>query len=223
MPYEKVYTHPADHVGYYPGATRMAVKLLYAPDTHIVLGAQVVGENDIARKADIFALAVKHKLTVEDLAKAEFCYAPPYGTSKDAVNLAGMVVLNHLRGITRLIHWEDVSKDYFLLDVRTVEEHRKYKVPNSRNIPLDELRNRLKDIPKDKPVAVFCQVGIRAHIACRILSQNGFNSVNISGGYLTFINYRDAYKAGRVLAARTKIFEDETFCSGPTGEITEKK
>lgn len=224
IPYQKVYTHPADHVGYYPGTTKMAIKLLYSPDTQIVLGAQVVGENDIARKTDVFSLAIKHKLTVKDLAEAEFCYAPPYGTSKDAVNLAGMVALNHLRGITRLIHWEDVSsREYFVLDVRTKEEHKEYKVPNSHNIPLDELRGQLASLPKDKPIAVFCHVGIRAHIACRILTQSGFKAVNISGGYLTFMNYRDAYKSGKMLAVRIKLFKDETFCSAPTGEIIGKK
>jgi len=215
--YEKVYTYPADHVGYYPDASQMAIKLVFDPERGTVLGAQVVGKRGVDRKADVFAVAVKQGMTVKDLAELELCYAPPYGTSKDAVNLAGMTALNHLRGITKVIHWKDISREDFLLDVRTEKEVKKGDVPNSINIPIDELRECLKKIPTGRRVAVFCQVGIRAHSACRILSQRGYNAVNISGGYLAYLNYRDAYQPAGILSSEA-VLDRETFCTGPTGE-----
>jgi len=215
--YAKVYTHPADHVGYYPGAVKMAVKLLYDPDNGIVLGAQIVGKNGADRKMDVLAVAVKQKMTVKDLAELELCYAPPYGTSKDAVNLAGMTALNNIRDITRLVQWEDISKDDFLLDVRTIGEYKRGNVPNSLLIPINEVRERLDEIPRNKRITVFCQFGVRAHTVCRILKQRGYNTANISGGYVTFVNYRDAYKSAGLLAAESKL-GNEIFCAGPTGE-----
>ena len=216
-PFLKVDTYPADHVGYYPGATQMAMKTLFDPDTGVILGAQIVGENGVARRMDILATAVKQKMTAKDLAELELCYAPPYGSSKDAVNLAGMTALNHLRGITELISWEDLTGQEFILDVRTRKEYQKFNVPNSTNIPIDELRQRLDEVPKDKIIAAFCYVGIRAHIVSRILKQKGYKVRNITGGYLSFINQRDAYDTNTVLAQRIALSEG-SFCTGPTGE-----
>ncbi|MDP8257865.1 MAG: FAD-dependent oxidoreductase [Candidatus Aadella gelida] len=216
-PFLKVYTYPADHVGYYPGATQMAMKVIFDPDSGVVLGAQVVGKNGVARRMDILATAVKQKMTAKDLAELELCYAPPYGSSKDAVNLAGMTALNHLRGITKLTHWEELTGDEFLLDVRTRKEYEKDNLPNSKNIPVDELRKRLDEVPKDKTITVFCYVGIRAHIACRVLNQKGYNALNVSGGYLSFMNHRDAYDTDAVLAQQVALSEG-SFCTGPTGE-----
>jgi len=215
--FNKVYTYPADHVGYYPGATQMAMKVLFEPDSGIILGAQIIGENGVARRTDILAVAVKHKMTVKDLAELELCYAPPYGSSKDAVNLAGMTGLNHMRGITRLIHWEGLTGDEFLLDVRTGKENKKGNIPNSTNIPVDEIRSRLSEIPRDRNIAVFCHVGIRAHIACRILAQKGYKVFNVSGGYMSFMNHRDAYDTETVLVQQVSLAEG-SFCTGPTGE-----
>ncbi|MBU1086811.1 MAG: FAD-dependent oxidoreductase [Candidatus Omnitrophica bacterium] len=220
--HSKVYTHPADHVGYYPGAVKMAIKLLYDPDSGIVLGAQIVGKNGVDRKTDVLAVAVKQKMLIKDLAELELCYAPPYGTSKDAINLIGMTALNHKRDITKLIQWEDILKEDFLLDTRTVGEYDRGNVPNSVNIPVDELRERLNEIPKNRNIAVFCQYGVRAHVACRILNQHGYRAANISGGYVTFVNYRDAYKSSSLLSAQSKL-DNETFCSGTIGEpVTDK-
>jgi len=219
-PFLKVYTHPADHVGYYPGATQMAMKVLYDPDSGVVLGAQVVGKNGVARRMDILAAAVKQKMTAKDLAELELCYAPPYGSSKDAVNLSGMTALNHLRDITKLINWGELTDKEFLLDVRTVKEYKEHNLPNSVNIPVDELRQRVKEVPQDKTIAVFCHVGIRAHIACRILKQKGYKVLNVSGGYLSFINHRDAYDADAVIAQQYALSEG-AFCTGPTGEPTD--
>lgn len=217
IPYLKVYTHPADHVGYYPGASQMSIKGLFDPGSGVILGAQIIGKEGVARRTDILAAAIKHKMTARDLAELELCYAPPYGSSKDAVNLLGMTAMNHIRGISGLTHWSDLSGDEFLLDVRTKKECKKYSVPNSVNIPIDDLRKHLDDIPRDKEIAVFCHVGIRGHIAVRILTQNGFSASNVSGGYLTFINHRDAYDTEAVLAQQIGLAEG-SFCTGPTGE-----
>ena len=216
-PFLKVYTYPADHVGYYPGATQMAMKVMFDPDSGVVLGAQVVGKNGVARRMDVLATAVKQKMTAQDLAELELCYAPPYGSSKDAVNLAGMTALNHFRDITKLANWGELTGDEFLLDVRTRKEYEKYNLPNSMNIPVNDLRQRLDEVPQDKTIAVFCQFGIRAHIACRILKQRGYTVLNVSGGYLSFVNYRDAYDTEAVLAQETGLAEG-SFCTGPTGE-----
>lgn len=215
--YMKVCTHPADHVGYYPGATQMSMKLLFDSETGVVLGAQIVGKNGIARRIDLIAVAVKQRMTVKDIAELELAYAPPYGSSKDAVNLAGMVALNHMRGITKLTNWSELAGDEFLLDVRTEKEYKEMNMPNFVNIPLDELRERASELPKDKKIAVACFVGVRAHIACRILKQKGYNPVNISGGYLSYLNHRDAYDSEAFLAQRIEL-EEGTFCTGPTGE-----
>jgi len=219
--YSKVYTYPADHVGYYPGANTMALKLLYDPKSETVLGAQCIGKKGIDRKIDVLAVAVKQKLTIKDLAEFELCYAPPYGTSKDAVNLAAMVALNHTRGLTKLVHWENITRGNFLLDVRTLDEFKKYNVPNSINMSVDELRERSKELPNNQKIFVFCQVGIRAHIACRILTQLGYEVFNISGGYLTFINYRDAFSSGKMITSQMDL-DTEFFCTSPTGESRDK-
>jgi NADPH-dependent 2,4-dienoyl-CoA reductase/sulfur reductase-like enzyme/rhodanese-related sulfurtransferase len=221
-PFFTVYTHPADHVGYYPGASQMSMKVFFDPEKGTVLGAQIVGKNGISRRMDILAVAVKQKMTAKDLAELELCYAPPYGSSKDAVNLAGMTALNHLRGITKLAFWGDLSGEEFLLDVRTSKEYDSGNVPNSINIPVDELRDRLTEIPDTKKIAVFCQVGIRAHIACRILEQRGYRTVNISGGYLSFVNHRDSYGTGTVLTRPIET-ADGSFCAGSTGEPRNSK
>lgn len=216
-PFLKVYTYPADHVGYYPGATQMALKVLFDAENGTVLGAQVIGKNGVARRTDILATAVKQKMTAKDLAELELCYAPPYGSSKDAVNLAGMTALNHLRDITVLMNWEDLTGEEFLLDVRTRKEYEKGNIPSGVNIPVDEIRERINELPKDKTIAVFCHVGIRAHIVSRILKQEGYKTLNISGGYLSFVNYRDAYDTDAVTAGQLALSEG-TFCTGPTGE-----
>ncbi|MFH1877523.1 MAG: FAD-dependent oxidoreductase [Candidatus Omnitrophota bacterium] len=217
IPYGKIYTHPANHAGYYPGAMQMCVKLLFSPDSGRILGTQIIGHEGTDKRVDILSVAIKHGLTVYDLSEMELCYAPPYGSAKDAVNLAGMAAVNHLEGFSPLTHWEELGGEEFLLDVRTKEELEKGRVKNSVNIPLNELRGRLRDLPADKEIAVFCQVGIRGHLAARVLLQNGYRVKNISGGYLTYLNYQDAY----VLDSSAALDEGriaETFCTAPTGK-----
>ena len=189
-PYEKVYVHPANHATYYPGASQISLKLLFDPQDGTVLGAQAVGTEGVDKRIDVIAMSIQGGMTVFDLEEAELSYAPPYGSAKDVVNYAGFVAGNALRGDTKLCHVADLlhpKPDQFLLDVRTPIEFAGGSVPGAVNIPVDALRSRLNELPRDKELLVFCQVGLRGHIACRILSQHGFACRNQSGGYKTYL------------------------------------
>ncbi len=184
-------THSSSHAGYYPGALPMTIKISFAPDNGRLLGAQIVGYEGTDKRIDILSSAIQHGATVYDLADIEHAYAPPYSSAKDPVNIAGMVAENILAGIAKPISWREIHKesrsDIFLLDVRTKEEHQLGSIDGAVNIPLDDLRKHLDEIPKDKKIIVFCGVGLRAHVACRILSQSGFDNVyNLSGGLKTY-------------------------------------
>jgi NADPH-dependent 2,4-dienoyl-CoA reductase/sulfur reductase-like enzyme/peroxiredoxin family protein/rhodanese-related sulfurtransferase/TusA-related sulfurtransferase len=188
-PHEKVYVHPSSHAGYYPGATQISLKLLFEPESGRILGAQAVGAESIDKRIDVIAVALRAGLTVRDLAEQELSYAPPYGSAKDPVNYAGFVATNVLEGDARLCHVEDVAapgESRFLLDVRTPTEVEAGTIPGAVNVPLDELRERLGELPQDKEILAFCQVGLRGYLACRILSQHGFTCRNLSGGYKTY-------------------------------------
>lgn len=188
--YEKLYIHPANHVGYYPGAKQMCIKLLFTKPEGKILGAQIVGSRGVDRRIDIFAVAIRAGLTVFDLQELELAYAPPYGSGKDAVNMAGFVASNILEGTMEIVHWNQLDEADYILDVRSAREFKRDNVPSSINIPVDELRNKLNELPKDTAINVFCAVGIRSYIACRILMQNGFIARNISGGYITYCSYQ---------------------------------
>ncbi|MGB2861870.1 MAG: CoA-disulfide reductase [Sedimentisphaerales bacterium] len=189
--YEKLYIHPANHVGYYPGAKQMHIKLLFTKPEGKILGAQIVGSRGVDRRIDIFAVAIRAGLTVFDLQELELAYAPPYGSGKDAVNMAGFVASNILEGTMEVVHWNQLDGTDYILDVRSAGEFKRGNVPSSVNIPVDELRNRLNELPKDTAINVYCAVGIRSYIACRILMQNGFIARNISGGYITYCSYQN--------------------------------
>ncbi len=181
-----VYLHPGHHAGYYPGAKTIHLKLLFRKSDGRVLGAQGVGEQGVARRIDVIAQAIQMKATVFDLEEAELCYAPQYGAAKDPVNLAGMIASNVMRGDMELAPWSEVgATSAFLLDVREVHEVRAGALAGAVNIPLGELRARLKELPRSKEIWVTCQVGQRAYYACRILAQHGFRVRNLSGGYNT--------------------------------------
>ena len=187
--YEKIYVHPASHAGYYPGAAQMSLKLLFEPTTAKILGAQVVGTDGVDKRIDILAVAIRAGLTVYDLEEMELCYAPPYGSAKDPVNYAGFVAANMLKGDAAICHVEDASNpsdNQMLLDVRTPGEVEAGTIPGAVNIPLDDLRGRLDELPRDKEMLVFCQVGLRGYLACRILTQHGFTCRNLTGGYKTY-------------------------------------
>jgi len=182
--YEKIYLFPNSHAGYYPGAKMLAIKVLFRKSNGRLLGAQVLGDNEVTKRIDSFAMAIQMKCTIYDLEEAELCYAPPFGSAKDPVNFAGMIAANILNGDMPVAHWDSVDKG-FLLDVRNAPELAAEQVPGSVNIPLPELRGRLKELPKDKEILVICRSAQRAYYATRILLQNGFKARNLSGGMLS--------------------------------------
>ncbi len=187
--YEKIYVHPASHAGYYPGARQISLKLLFAPDSGKILGAQAVGADGVDKRIDVIAVALRAGLTVQDLQHLELCYAPPYGSAKDPVNYAGFVAGSVLNGDMPVCHAEEMvnpAPTQLLLDVRTGGEVETGTIPGAVCIPLDELRGRLNELPRDKDILVFCQVGLRGYLACRILSQHGYRCRNLTGGYKTF-------------------------------------
>ncbi|MBS0209746.1 MAG: FAD-dependent oxidoreductase, partial [Planctomycetes bacterium] len=198
-PFRKIYIHPAHHAGYYPGAEPMALKLLFAPDSGQILGAQAVGGAGVDKRIDVLAVAIQAGLTVYDLEETELCYAPQYGSAKDPINMAGFVAAGLLRGDHPQTEVEAVlaqpaAERPLLLDVRTVPEFSQGHLPGAINLPVDELRGRLNELPRDKPIAVYCQVGQRGYLATRILRQNNFDASNIAGGYKTYQLFADYLK-----------------------------
>ncbi len=185
--YEKIFTYSPSHASYYPEAVSMSIKLLFEKKTGKVLGAQLAGFDGVDKRCDVLATAIRAGMTVYDLTELELCYAPPYSSAKDPVNMAGYVAENILTGKVKIVHWHDLEKidkeNATLLDVRTKMEYENGHIDGFINIPLDELREHLGDIAKEKTVYVTCQIGLRGYIASRILSQNGFDCFNLSGGY----------------------------------------
>ena len=188
LDYDKSFTYSTSHASYYPCAVNMSVKTIFEKGTGKILGAQIVGFDGVDKRCDIIATAIRSGITARDLAELELCYAPPYSSAKDPVNMAGFVIENLLTGRVKNFHWHDVGdlpKDgsVTLLDVRTAVECSNGYIDGFINIPLDELRERLGELDKSKTVYVTCQVGLRGYVAARILSQNGFDTYNLSGGY----------------------------------------
>lgn len=190
LDYISSYTHSASHAGYYPGAVPLTIKILFAPDNGRLLGAQVVGFEGVDKRIEMLAQVIQKQGTVYDLALLEHAYAPPYSAAKDPVNMAGFVAENILSGKSKIIHWRDLAKldaDTIRIDVRTSDEYKLGSIPGFIHIPVDELRNQLGKLSKDKPIVVTCAVGLRGYLAYRILTQNGFKRVwNLSGGYKTW-------------------------------------
>ncbi|MCH7346664.1 FAD-dependent oxidoreductase [Aeromonas sp. MR7] len=189
LPFEKAYVHPGSHAGYYPGAHPVSLKLLFAPDGKIY-GAQAIGKDGVDKRIDVLAVAQRAGLSVFDLQDLELTYAPPFGSAKDVINMAGFVASNHLKGDTLLCHAAEVQARHphqQVLDVRNGPELDKLgRIPGALHIPLDELRGRLDELPRDKELLISCQVGLRGHVACRLLSQHGFKVKNLSGGFKTW-------------------------------------
>jgi rhodanese-related sulfurtransferase len=190
-PYRKVYVHPTHHAGYYPGAQAMALKLLFDPETGKVLGAQAVGGDGVDKRIDVLAVAIQGGMTVFDLEEMELAYSPQYGSAKDPINMAGFVAGGLLRGDHPQVDVEAVlaapaGERPFLIDVRTSQEFAAGHVPEAMNLPVDELRSRLGELPHDREIAIYCQVGQRGYLATRILRQAGFAALNVSGGYKTY-------------------------------------
>ena len=186
--YDKVYTYSANHAGYYPGEVNMSIKVLFDKSTGTILGAQIVGYDGVDKRMDVLAAAIRAKMTGFDLTELELCYAPPYGSAKDPVNMAGFVIENILTDKIKQYNWDDVASlprdgTVILLDTRTELEYANGHIDGYINIPLDSLRTRLHELNLNKPIYVTCQIGLRGYIASRILSQNGFDTYNLNGGY----------------------------------------
>ncbi|GMB08038.1 CoA-disulfide reductase [Thermolongibacillus altinsuensis] len=185
--YEVVHVHPMSHASYYPGATQMTLKLIFDREGRIY-GAQAVGKDGVDKRIDVIATAIKGGLTVYDLPDLELAYAPPFSSAKDPVNMAGYVASNILDGMVETVQWHEiddiVANGGLLIDVRTPKELEKLgAIPGSVNIPLDDLRDRLHELPKDQTIYITCQVGLRGYLAARILTENGFRAKNLDGGY----------------------------------------
>jgi NADPH-dependent 2,4-dienoyl-CoA reductase/sulfur reductase-like enzyme/rhodanese-related sulfurtransferase len=206
IPFHALHLHPGSHAGYYPGAERIAMKILFAPDTGKLLGAQAVGHDGVDKRIDVLATALKGGMTVHDLAELELAYAPPFGSAKDPVNMAGMAAQNVLTDDVALAQWNEIQPltqpsathspsdgeragmrgAYVLLDVRRPDERAKGFIPGSIHVPLDEIRACMDELPRDREIVVYCLSGQRSYFACRILSQHGFKVRNLTGSYRTW-------------------------------------
>jgi len=197
--FDKSFTYSPSHASYYPGAVNMSIKLIFETPSGKILGAQVVGYDGVDKRCDVLATAIRANMTARELTELELCYAPPFSSAKDPVNMAGYVVENLLSGKVKNFHWHDVEKlprdgSVILLDTRTVLEYENGHIEGFINIPLDSLRERLSELDKNKPVYVTCQIGLRGYVAARILSQNGYDTFNLSGGYRLYISIFGAHE-----------------------------
>ncbi len=191
IPYEKSYTHSGSHAGYYPEVTPISIKLLFDPHSGQILGAQAVGFSGVEKRIDVLATAIRANMTVFDLEELELAYAPPFSSAKDPVNMAGYVASNIVKGDHDVAHWHEIDemkgKNCVIIDVRTPQEFEEGSIPGAVNIELDDLRDRLDEIPKDKTILVYCKIGLRAYIAYRLLENSGINNIfNLSGGWSTY-------------------------------------
>lgn len=188
--YEKVYVHTASHASYYPGAEIVSFKMLFEPSTGKILGAQAVGKDGVDKRIDVMAVAQRAGMTVEQLQHLELTYAPPYGSAKDVINQAAFVAINIIKGDTTPIHFDEVTNlndNQVLLDVRNPAELENIGlISGAINIPVDQLRHRMDELPKDKEIIIYCQVGLRGNVAYRQLVNSGFRARNLIGGYRTF-------------------------------------
>ncbi|MCQ2010259.1 FAD-dependent oxidoreductase [Sporolactobacillus sp. STSJ-5] len=192
IPYEALHTSPPDHATYYPGSLQMTLKLLFDPESGKMLGAQAVGEKGIDKTIDVLATAIHGQMTVNDLTELELAYAPPFSSAKAPINLIGYAAENLLDGNVQNIQWNEVDQlvkqGTILIDVRTEQEYGNGTIQGAMNIPLDDIRERLSEIPKNCDLIVTCQVGLRGYLAARILAQKGYSVKNLDGGYKLYHN-----------------------------------
>lgn len=188
--YEAIHIHPGSHAGYYPGALPISMKMLFDSITGKIFGAQAVGYDGTEKRIDVIATAIAAKMSAVDLKELELSYAPPFSSAKDPVNMLGFVAANIIDGLVDTVQWHEVDdivkNGGILLDVRETIEHNLDAIEGSIHIPLGELRSRFNELPKDKVIHIYCQVGIRGYNAARILVQNGFKAKNLDGGFKTY-------------------------------------
>ncbi len=198
---DSVVLAPSSHAGYYPGGTVLTMKVVYEQETLRLLGAQAIGREGVDKRIDVLATAIQAGLSADALKDLDLAYAPPFSSAKDPVNMAGYMIENLSSGLVRQYHWEEVATlprdgSVTLLDVRTAPEYEKGHIEGFMNIPLDELRDHLAELDPANPVYVICQSGLRSYIACRVLSQNGFDCRNFSGGYRFYASVTQEQQIG---------------------------
>jgi rhodanese-related sulfurtransferase len=180
-------THSGSHAGYFPGAKQMSIQIAFAPEDGRLLSAQIAGFDGVDKRIDILSSAIQRNGTIYELTEFEHAYAPPYSSAKDPINMAGFVAENILQGRLSIYYWDQfdqITPDDLLIDVRTKAEFEAGHIANALNIPVDDLRDRISEIDRNKKIYTYCRAGLRGYLAQRILKQNGFNSiVNLSGGY----------------------------------------
>ncbi|MCC0717864.1 CoA-disulfide reductase [Clostridioides sp. ZZV14-6105] len=196
LDYKAIHIHPGSHAGYYPGAFPISLKMTLDPKTGKIFGAQGVGIEGVEKRIDVLATAIKGGLTVFDLPDIETCYAPPYNSAKDPVNMLGYYASNIIEDLVEIVQWNEVDNiiadSGVIIDVREEFELATGKIPNSMHIPLGQLRDRLNEIPKNKKLYATCQIGLRGYVACRILEQHGLKCINIDGGVKTYLAVKRA-------------------------------
>ncbi|MCC0633282.1 CoA-disulfide reductase [Clostridioides sp. ZZV15-6388] len=196
LDYKAIHIHPGSHAGYYPGAFPISLKMTFDPKTGKIFGAQGVGIEGVEKRIDVLATAIKGGLTVFDLPDIETCYAPPYNSAKDPVNMLGYYASNIIEDLVEIVQWNEVDNiiadSGVIIDVREEFELATGKIPNSMHIPLGQLRDRLNEIPKNKKLYATCQIGLRGYAACRILEQHGLKCINIDGGIKTYLAVKRA-------------------------------
>ena len=197
IPYDKVFLYSANHATYYPGSEFMNLKVIFDTTNGRILGAQAVGSGGVDKRIDVLATAIRAGMRASDLCDLELAYAPPFSSAKDPVNMAGYVIENLMTGKVKQIHWHQVDEltgtpGLQRIDVRPAAAYAGGTIPGAVSIPLTELRNRLGELDKSRPVYVSCQTGLNSYIACRILTGYGFNAVNLAGGYRLYDSVRRA-------------------------------
>ena len=189
QPFKAIHSHPFDHATYYPGATRMATKLIFDPNDGVILGAQIVGRHGVDKRIDVIATAMAGNITADRLADLELAYAPPFSSAKDPVNLLGYMAENVLSGDCDVVHPNEleglIDEGWIIMDVRTAEEHAAGAIPGSINVPIDSLRDQLGML-SSAPVVVYCEVGQRGHTATALMHELGIKARNLDGGYQTW-------------------------------------
>jgi rhodanese-related sulfurtransferase len=182
--------HSGSHAGYYPGAKQMAIQIAFSPEDGKLYSAQIAGQEGVDKRIDILSSLIKRGSNIAELVEFEHAYAPPYSSAKDPVNMAGFVAENILLDRLRVFYWDEVQQlpeTALLLDVRTMVEYKAGHIPNAINIPVDEIRDRMHEIPSNKPIYIYCEAGLRGYLAQRILRQTGYVTVaNLSGGYVSW-------------------------------------
>lgn len=191
LDYDKVHIHGSSHAGYYPGAQNLEMKVVFERRTGKILGAQLVGFDGVDKRCDVLATAIRAGMTAADLAELELCYAPPFSSAKDPVNIAGFVIENLLAGRVKQFHWDEVAAlprdgSVTLVDTRSPEEYAQGHIDGFKNVPVDLLRGRLDAFPQGKPVYLYCGTALRSYLACRILMQHGRDCYNLSGGWTVY-------------------------------------